>query len=63
MVVLVHSPLAALQRGGEEGRANTVPHPAAGSSGSELTQARGGTGVTFVIASGRYRIAAARGRS
>jgi hypothetical protein len=28
-----------------------------------MDQSRGGTGVTFVIASGRYRIAAARGRS
>ena len=28
-----------------------------------IDQSRGGTGVTFVIASGRYRIAAARGRS
>jgi hypothetical protein len=44
MVVLAHSPLAALQRGGEEGRANTVPHPAAGSSGSELTKAGAGLG-------------------
>jgi hypothetical protein len=44
MVVLAHSPLAALQRDGEEGRANTVPHPAAGSSGSELTKAGAGLG-------------------